>query len=134
MLAGRQSDLEIFLAVRMFQFDEGIWNENWAFEYDLDDPFGANLENKLLSTYMNTRLGNCVSMPTLFLALMERIDPNISFYGVNAPQHLFCRLNNHQAGEVWNVEATNGGNPARDQWYIETMEINKTSIDSGLYL
>ena len=134
MLAGRQSDLEVLLAVRMFQYDEGLWNENYPFQYDLNDPFGTTLDNKLLSTYMDTRMGNCVSMPSLFIALMERVDPNIPFFGVNAPQHLFCRLNNRQTGEIWNVEATNGGNPARDQWYIETMKINQQSIDSGIYL
>ncbi len=32
------------------------------------------------------------------------------------------------------MEATNGGNPARNQWYVETMKINQQSIDSGLYL
>ena len=134
MLAGRKSDMDIFLAVKMFQFENGVWINNKSFKYDLQDPFGYNLNNKLLSTYIDTHLGNCVSMPTLFLSLMERIDHNFHFRGVMAPLHLFCRQRNRQTGDVWNIETTNGGNPVRNQWYIEQLNINQKSIDSGLYL
>lgn len=134
MLAGRTNDIGKFLATRMYIYEAGIWNTDNPFLYDLDDPLGERLENQLLSTYLNTRLGNCVSMPTLFLALMERVDPNVPFAGVSAPLHLFCRLRNRQTGDIWNVEATNGGSPARNQWYIEQANIPQTAIDSGLYL
>lgn len=134
MLAGRNRDIDKFLAVKLFLYEPGIWNEQQPFAYDLDDPLGSKLENQLLSTYLATRKGNCVSMPTLFLALMERVDPDLPFRGVMAPLHLFCRLRDRQTSDVWNVETTNGANPARNQWYIERTGIKQQAIDSGIYL
>lgn len=134
MLAGRESDIDKFLAVKMFLYEAGEWNDYKPFSYDLDDPLGKQLKNQLLSTYLETRKGNCVSMPTLFLALMERVDANIKMVGVKAPLHLFCRFKDRQTGDVWNVETTNGGNPARNHWYKENFKIDQKAIDNELYL
>jgi regulator of sirC expression with transglutaminase-like and TPR domain len=134
MLAGRTKDMDKFLAVKTYLYENGVWNNNKPFSYDLDDPLGNGLKNQLLNTYIDKRKGNCISMPTLFISLMERVAPQVSFNGVAAPLHLFCRLRDKQSGDVWNVETTNGGNPARNQWYIETMHISQTAIDKGLYL
>ena len=134
MIAGRNRDMDKFLATRHFVYVSGAWNNYQNFDYDLDDPLGKRLRNQLLSTYLETRRGNCVSMPTLFLALMERVDPNVPFCGVSVPLHLFCRLRDRQTGDIWNVETTNGGNPARNQWYIERDNISQKALDSGIYL
>jgi len=134
MVGPRDGDMVRFAMTKMYQFDVGDWNGNQVFAYDLDDPMGEKPGARLLSTYLDTRKGNCVSMPTLFLALMERVDPTIPFHGVAAPFHLFCRLRGRQGGEVWNVEATNGGNGMRDVWAIEQFQIQQVSIDSGVYM
>lgn len=134
MLAGRESDMDKFLAVKMFLYEAGEWNDYQPFRYDLDDPLGKQLKNQLLTTYLETRKGNCVSMPTLFLALMERVDPDIKLLGVKAPLHLFCRFKDRQTDDVWNVETTNGGNPARNHWYKENFRIEQKAIDNKLYL
>lgn len=134
MLAGRTNDIDKFLAVKMFLYEAGEWNDYKPFSYDLDDPLGKQLKNQLLSTYLETRKGNCVSMPTLFLALMERVDPDIKFVGVKAPLHLFCSFKDRQTGDVWNVETTNGGNPARNHWYKENFNIEQKAIENKLYL
>jgi len=134
MLAGRQRDMDKFLAVRMFLFEPGRWNNNHPFSYDLDDPFGSNTLNKLLPTFLMTRKGNCVSMPTLMLALMERVDPGVRFCGVLAPQHLLCRYRDRQTMDAFNVEPTNGGHPARNEWVIQELNISQTAVDKGAYL
>lgn len=134
MLVDREKDMDKFLATKMFLYEPGKWNNYKPFSYDLEDPLGHILEHQLLSNYIDSRKGNCVSMPTLFLALMERVDPTVPFVGVKAPLHLFCRLEDRQTGDSWNVETTNGGNPARNQWYIDEMNISQTAINSGLYL
>ena len=134
MLAGRTSDMDKFLAIRTFLYDAEKWNDENPFSYDLEDPLGNELRHQLLCDYMDSRKGNCVSMPTLFIALMERVDPSVQFVGVKAPLHMFCRLRDRQTGDVWNVEATNGGNPARNQWYIDEMGISQKAVDSRLYL
>ena len=134
MLAGRTNDLDKLLAIKTFLYEPGPWNGGHAFDYDLDDPLGAKPENQLLSTYLDTRKGNCVSMPTLFLALMERLDPDVPLRGVLVPRHLFVRLHDRQSGDVWNIETANGGHPARNRWYIEQMHIPQHAIDQGTYL
>lgn len=134
MLAGRTKDMDKFLAVKMFIYEAGEWNNYTPFTYDLDDPLGKNLENQLLSSYIKSHKGNCVSMPTLFLSLMERVAHETKFVGVKAPLHLFCRLRDKQTGDVYNVETTNGGNPARNQYYIDQMNISDEAVKSGLFL
>jgi len=61
-------------ALRRYLYDAGEWNEHRAYQYDLNDPLGHKLSNKLLPTYLATRKGNCVTMPFLFIILvtMER--------------------------------------------------------------
>lgn len=133
MLASRTSDKDKFGAVGMFIYEDGVWNGNHRFDYDLDDPTGANLRNQLLSTYLDTRKGNCVSMPTLFYALTQRLDPSFPVCGVAIPLHFFCRVKDRQTGDVWNFETTNG-HTARNIWYIEQHNIPQKAIDSGIYM
>jgi regulator of sirC expression with transglutaminase-like and TPR domain len=133
MLANRTSDRDKFAAVRMFLYEAGIWNEQRPFEYNLDDPLGTDLSQQLLSSYLQSRKGNCVSMPTLFYALMQRLDPTLLVSAVHAPLHLFCRIKDRQTNDVWNLEATNG-TTARNTWYIESMNIPQKGIESGIYM
>ncbi len=133
MLANRSSDKDKFAATRMFIYDAGVWNAQQSFEYDLADPLGSDLSHQLLSFYLDSRKGNCVSMPTMFNALMQRLDPSISVSAVNAPLHLFCRFKDRQTGDEWNLECTNG-TTARNVWYLESMNIPKKVIESGIYM
>ena len=134
MVGPRDLDMVKLVMTKMFLYDTGVWNDGRTFMYDLDDPLGEKPGTQLLTTYLHSHKGNCVSMPTLFIALIERIDPSVPFYGVVAPLHLFCRMRDRQSGENWNVETTNGGNNMRDEWIIEQFGIPIAAIDSGSYL
>lgn len=134
MVGPREGDMVRFMMTKMYQYEPGEWNNGIVFSYDLDDPMGEQPGARLLTTCLDTHKGNCVSMPTLFLALMERVDPDIPFFGVAAPLHLFCRLHARQEGRVWNVEATNGGHSMREEWAIEQFNIPQLAIDSGVYM
>lgn len=118
-------------AIRKVVYESGPWNGNRPFGYDQADPFGLKVENKLLSTYIATRRGNCVSMPTLFMILAERIGLDASF--ATAPLHVFVRANYPERGPV-NIETTSGANFARDDWYREKMPMSDRAIESGLYM
>ena len=118
-------------AIRRVIYQRGAWNGNRPFGYDLADPFGLRVENKLLSTYMRTRLGNCVSMPTLFMILAERVGLEASF--VVAPLHVFVRFTHPERGPT-NVEATSGAHLARNEWYREKMPMTDRAIESGIYM
>jgi len=134
MLAGRTRNMDKFLAIRTFIYEPGSWNDFSPFQYDLEDPLGETTQSRFLSAYMDSRLGNCITMPLFMAALMERVDPELEFHAVLVPLHMFIRFYDRQSGDVWNVETTNGANPARNSWYIEQAEIQQESIDSGLYL
>jgi regulator of sirC expression with transglutaminase-like and TPR domain len=131
-LAGpRATDAAKLAALRRVIYESGAWNGNRPFSYDLADPLGQNVRNKLLSTYLATRRGNCVSMPILFLLVGERMGLNLSLS--TAPIHVFVRYTD-PAGREMNLETTSGGHPARTLWYRQRMPMSDRAVESGLYL
>lgn len=117
-------------ALRRFLHEPGPWNDHRPFAYDQRDPLGRSMPNKLLHNYIGNRLGQCVSMPALFLILAERVGLEASF-GM-APEHVFVRVNLN--GRSINIETTSGGHPARDAWYRQKFPITDRSIQAGIYL
>lgn len=118
-------------AVRRVIYKAGPWNDNRPFTYDHDDPLGLNVQNKLLSTYLRTRRGNCVSMPTLFLILADRLDLNVSFG--TAPLHVFIRYTDPR-GRAFSIETTSGANLAQPEWYRQNLPMTDRAIETGLYM
>ena len=131
-LAGSSAGFrEKMAAVRRVIYEPGPWNGNRPFRYDLADPLGTKIENKLLSTYLRTRRGNCISMPVLFVILAHRlgIDATLAV----APLHVFVKVTD-PAGREWNVEATDGANAMRTDWYRQKFGISEQAIESGIYM
>ena len=62
-IAADGSYVDKLKAPRQVIYEAGTWNTNRPFVYDHDDPYGHDLRNKLLATYLDTRRGNCGSMP-----------------------------------------------------------------------
>jgi regulator of sirC expression with transglutaminase-like and TPR domain len=85
--ASRRAKLEI-LVHSLTQ--PGPWNDFRPFRYDLDDPFGENIRNKLLPTYLATRRGNCVSMPILFVIVSQKVGLEATLS--TAPLHVFAKV------------------------------------------
>jgi regulator of sirC expression with transglutaminase-like and TPR domain len=125
------SDTYKLAAVRQAIYVAGAWNYNRAFGYDLDDPFGTHVENKMLSTYVRTRKGNCVSMPILFLIVADRIGLKVRLAA--APLHFFVRYADPM-GVDHNLEATSGGHAARAEWYRTNLPMADRAIQSGIYM
>ena len=131
-LAGATDNERIKMGViRRVIYEAGPWNGNRPFTYDLVDPLGEKIHDNLLTTYLATRQGNCVSMPILFLILADRLGLNVSL--ATAPEHVFVRYTNPE-GRVFDVETTSGANAARDEWYREKMPMSDRAVESGLYL
>ena len=113
-----------------YLYHPGAWNNFNPYQYDFDDPLGtAKPENSLLSNYLITRKGNCVSMPLLVLILGERLglEMNLS----TAPLHLFVRLKDK--GNYFNFEATAGG-LKHDSSYVNDFMISPDALKNGVYL
>lgn len=131
-LAGaRASPAAKLAALRRVIYESGPWNGGRPFSYDHADPLGQNVRNKLISTYLATRRGNCVSMPILFLIAGERMGLNLALS--TAPLHIFLRYTDESGREI-NLEATSGALPARLEWFRKNLPMSDRSIESGLYM
>jgi regulator of sirC expression with transglutaminase-like and TPR domain len=131
MAGPKPTDAYKLAAVRQAIYVAGAWNHSRAFSYDLSDPFGAQAKSKMLSTYVRTRKGNCVSMPTLFLIVADRMGLKVQLAA--APLHLFVRYTD-PAGTDHNLEATSGGHKARDEWYRQNLPMTDRAVESGIYM
>jgi regulator of sirC expression with transglutaminase-like and TPR domain len=131
MAGPRPSDAYKLAAVRQAIYVGGAWNYNRAFSYDLADPLGMQLKSKMLSTYVRTRKGNCVSMPTLFLIVADRMGLKVRLGA--APLHLFVRYTD-PVGAEHNLEATSGGHEGRIESYRASFPMTDLAIRSGIYM
>lgn len=132
-MAGPSAPPRLRLAMlRKYVYDAGPWNRNNPYQYDLTDPLGRKPANRLLSTYLKTHRGNCVSMPILFAALAQRLGLNVTLS--TAPRHMFVKYIDAATGKAFNLETTNGASPARDVWIRHLMPMTDRAIANGLYL
>jgi regulator of sirC expression with transglutaminase-like and TPR domain len=118
-------------ALRFHMYKASPWNANRPFTYDLDDPFGENVRNKLLTTYLATRKGNCVSMPLLFIILGQKLGVDVT--AAEAPNHVFVKYRDDE-GTYYNLEATSGAGFTRDLWIRQQFPMTDESITSGIYM
>lgn len=127
----KSNNQEKLEALRRYLHQPGPWNDARPFSYDLDDPFGHNLNNKLLTSYLSTRKGNCVSMPVLFVILGQRIGRDVTLAA--APEHIFVKYRD-EAGNLYNLETTSGAEFARDVWIRQSMPMTDEAIAKGAYM
>jgi regulator of sirC expression with transglutaminase-like and TPR domain len=120
-----------FGALRTMLYDPGPWNGESPFLYDHTDPDGQGPLVRLLPHYLETRRGNCVSMPILFLILAERLGLDVSL--VIGPLHMLVRYRD-ESGRLHNIETTSGGHPAREEWLREIFDIRDRALETGIYL
>lgn len=126
------TDMEKMKALRAFIYEPGYWNDQKPFQYDLADPFGQQPGAQLLTHYLTTKRGNCVSMPILFLALGEKLGLDLTLS--TAPLHLFVKFTDRATGQTWNLEATSGAGFTRDEHYRKQLPMTDEAIANGVYL
>ena len=114
--------------LRRVLFTAGAWNDNRPFTHDMTDPYGRKPGNKLLSDYLADRRGNCVTMPVLMIILGQRI--GLDMTAASAPLHVLVRFRD-DAGKLWNLQATSGGFPARDQHYRDLLPIPDRAMETA---
>lgn len=117
-------------ALRTYLYQAGPWNDNRPYSYDLDDPYGHTIRNKLLPTYLATRKGNCVSMPLLFIILGQKLGIDVT--ASVAPEHIFVKY--REEGQSYNLEATSGGGFIRDVWMQQQVPMSPEALASGIYM
>jgi regulator of sirC expression with transglutaminase-like and TPR domain len=110
--------------------DPGPWNDNRPFRYDLDNPLGTNVTDKLLSHFLETRLGNCVSMPVMFVILGQKLGLPVTLS--TAPLHVFAKFKK-DSGQWQNIEVTSYGT-ITDLHYEQQMAIPPLAMQNKLWL
>lgn len=128
--ANASSDQKL-AAIRTYIYQPGPWNDDKPFKYDLDDPLGRHIPSKLLGNYMDSKLGNCVSMPFLFIALADRMGLKVT--ASTAPEHVFVKYTS-PAGNIINLETTSGAHPSRNEWIRKNMPMTDLAVQNGVYL
>ncbi len=126
--AGSAQKLE---ALKRYLYEAGSWNGGKPFQYDLSDPLGENPASRKLVRYLETRRGNCVTMPILFLLVGERLGLKLTL--AEAPLHLFIKYTDDD-GRTWNLEATSGAGFTRDAWYRQKLPMTDEAVQNGVYL
>lgn len=116
-------------ALRSFLYAEGPGKR--PFQYDLRDPIGRNIQNKLLTTYLATRRGNCISMPILFILLGQRLGIDVT--AATAPEHVFVKYRD-ETGTWFNLETTSGAGITSDAWIQKNMPMTPQALANGLYM
>jgi len=131
MLPANASSWDKVAAVRRYIYEAGAWNAHRPFSYDHDDPYGLDVQNKLLTDYIQDRRGNCITMPFLFIILGQRLGLDVT--PAMAPLHVLVKFTDDQ-GVTHNLEATSGAGRARDQHYRDLLPITDDAIRNEVFL
>lgn len=101
------------------------------FGYDFQDVFGHKTrENLFVSKLLDTRKGNCHSLPYLYKILCEElgVDANLAL----APNHVYIKHRNIKEG-WYNTELTSGIFPI-DAWIMASGFVHIDAISNGVYM
>lgn len=101
------------------------------FSYDFDDVFGhGKRENLFVSKLLETKLGNCRSMPYLYKILCEELgtDAHLAI----APNHIYIKHKSIKSG-WYNTELTSGIFPI-DAWIMASGFVHVDAITNGVYM
>jgi len=100
------------------------------FVYNLEDD--RNPRSKLLSVYLSTHKGNCVSMPLLFVILGQKLGIPVTL--TTAPGHLYVKFRGDN-GQWYGVETTSGGGWAEDDWQQKQFPtLTPQAIANAIYM
>lgn len=119
-------------ALRTVIYEPGGWNSNRPFSYDFDNPNGRLAKNKTISEYLETRRGNCVNMPILFLLAGEKMGLQMNL--TTAPRHAFVQFKDRESGKVIHLEPTSGALPQRIVWQRKVLPMTDRAIETGMYM
>lgn len=130
MAPANATSLQKMETLVQYLYKAGPWNGSHPYQYDLNDPFGNDIRNKLLPTYLATKRGNCISMPFLFIVLGQKLGIDVTASTV--PEHVFVKYRLDD-GQFRNFEATSGG-PKLDASYQRDIPMTNEALANGIYM
>lgn len=110
--------------------DEGV-KIRPPFVYNSEDYAGQKeWSNTFVTTLMQTKKGNCHSLPYLYKIIMNEL--GYESHLALAPNHIYTKANNKKVG--WhNIELTCGDFPT-DAWLMASGYIHTDAIRNGTYM
>jgi len=84
-----------------------VVGQDFGVRYDREDFSFTQPEDLFLHGIIDRRKGTCISLPVLYVALGQRL--GFPIRGVALPGHTFCRWDDTETGERFNIEAANLG-------------------------
>lgn len=124
-------------AVFMFMTDsipmvvDGRIVKHPPFSYNHEDFAGQkDWSSMFVSTLMQTKKGNCHSMPYLYKMIMDEL--GYECHLALSPNHMYIKANNKKVG-WYNLELTCGDFPT-DAWYAASGYIHTDAIRNGIYM
>ena len=101
------------------------------FGYDFKDVFGHKTrENLFVSKLLDTRKGNCHSLPYLYKILCEELGTTAQL--ALAPNHVYIKHRSIKDG-MYNTELTSGIFPI-DAWIMASGYVHIDAISNGVYM
>jgi hypothetical protein len=101
------------------------------FEYNFDDFAGQKeWSSMFVSTLMQTKKGNCHSLPFLYKMIMDELEEE-SYLSL-APNHIYIKARNKRTG-WYNIELTCGDFPT-DAWLMASGYIHLDALKNGIYM
>lgn len=101
------------------------------FGYDFKDPFGyMDWENMFVSKLLETKKGNCHSLPYLYKILAEEL--GVKAHLALAPNHIYIKHRSEKDG-WYNTELTSGIFPM-DAWLMASGYIHTDALRNGVYM
>jgi regulator of sirC expression with transglutaminase-like and TPR domain len=96
-----------------------------------DAVFTRDSEYFYLNRLLDTKQGNCFTMPLLYVAVAQRLGWPV--YPVSLPDHFFVRYADPAFHEQ-NIEATSGGAYVPDERYAKDFRVSEIGRRKGTYL
>jgi hypothetical protein len=109
--------------------NEEIANMPTTYNY-LDFAGQQDWSNMFVSTLMQTKIGNCHSLPYLYKIIMDEL--GYKSHLALAPNHIYIKANNKKVG-WYNIELTCADFPT-DAWYAASGYIHTDAIRNGIYM
>lgn len=124
------NNLVKFKALRDYLYRPAPFSGKRPFLYNFEDD--RNPKAKLLSVYLASHRGNCVSMPLLFAILGQKLGIPVTI--TTAPAHLYVKFRADN-GLWFGIETTSGGGWAEDDWQEKQFpSLTQKAIESGIYM
>lgn len=118
-------------AIFSYMIEPSKYNDNTKLRYDFEDLTGQKDWSKMFVTkLLNTKTGNCHSLPYLYKILSEELKG--TSYLALGPNHMYIKHKDNKSQWV-NVELTNGSFP-RDGWIIASLSITTDAIKNEVYM